>query len=340
MVEVSLYWLVLPPLIFLAVLYIIASLLIERAPPFSLPGRHAFITGATSGVGLATAIRLVQQRVSVTVVARDKDRLAKTEKTLTALAAAHPGVKVLTLACDVCDAQQTAAAVAQSQQALGPVSVFIHCAGAAAPGYFEELPASTHTAQYSLHYLGAVHCLQALVPGMKRSGSGRVVLVCSMAGLSGVFGYTAYSASKFALRGMAEALHMELSPHGVFVSVVCPPDVDSPGFAREEKVKPEETRRISQGSGLWQPDSIAQDIIDVLQRWRFLSALGFDGQCLALLTTGTSPASSAATVLLEFCSLGVIRLISVAYRRWYIALVEQVKKQREKGQVRPIGKQS
>ena len=73
-------------------------------------------------------------------------------------------------------------------------------------------------------------------------GAGHVVLVSSMAGQVGIFGMTAYSASKFALRGFAEALRMECKPHGVKVALVFPPDTDTPGFEQENKTTPPECR--------------------------------------------------------------------------------------------------
>jgi len=74
-----------------------------------------------------------------------------------------------------------------------------------------------------------------------------------------------------------------------------------------------------------------------LKSWRFLISSGFDGQLLTLLTSGTSPASSAALITLEFLSMGLIRFISIFYRAWYIHLVNKVKKQRERGEIRQIG---
>src|SRR5438477_366286 len=82
----------------------------------------------------------------------------------------------------------------------------------------------------------------------------------SLAGLIGVFGYTDYCASKFAIVGFSEALRSELKPHGIMVSVLCPPDVDTPGFAVENTTKPPETVAISEGAKPMTPDEVAAEL--------------------------------------------------------------------------------
>ena len=91
-----------------------------------------------------------------------------------------------------------------------------------------------------------------------------VVFVSSQAGLIGVYGYTAYAASKFAVRGFAETLDMEVKNYDVSVTVSFPPDTDTPGYHEEAKGKPEETKLISAAAGLFQPEEVARyDILPV-----------------------------------------------------------------------------
>ena len=338
--------LVLIPVVSLALLYLVSLLLIERPPPLVLKGKHVFITGGSSGVGLHTAMHLVSAGCLVTIIARDKTKLQQAEKQIAAKAqrgqagSSEAGPAVQALSCDICDEQQVQHTIQQAETRFGPITIFIGCAGSSTPGHFEELPTAQHTAHFALNYMGAVHCLKVLVPRFKARREGRIVLVSSLCALTGVFGFTAYGASKFALRGMAEALHMETAPYGVFVSVVCPPDTDTPGFETENKVKPKETTLISEGSGLFKPDVLGALVLDVLRRWRFLASCGFDGQALCVLSTGTSPASSAALLVVEVCGLGVVRLISVVYRLMYMRIVRQVKQKRESGELPPIGSSS
>lgn len=88
-----------------------------------------------------------------------------------------------------------------------------------------------------VNYLGGVYCTKSVVDSMKSRKFGRILFVSSQAGQIGVYGYTAYSATKFAIRGLAEALQMELKPFNIYISVSYPPDTDTPGFKEELKDK-------------------------------------------------------------------------------------------------------
>lgn len=88
-----------------------------------------------------------------------------------------------------------------------------------------------------VNYLGAVYCTKSVVEPMKQRKFGRIVFVSSQAGQIGIFGYTAYSPTKFALRGLAEALQMELKPYNVYITMAYPPDTNTPGLETENLLK-------------------------------------------------------------------------------------------------------
>ena len=141
---------------------------------------------------------------------------------------------------------------------LGPVKALIHCAGFSAPGRAHQVPEADVRRMTEVNYLGSVMVTQALLPDMMASRNGAIIFTSSLAGLAGVYGLAAYCGSKFAVRGYAEALGMEVAPYGIRVSVNCPPDTDTPGFEEENKTKPEETKLISEGAGLFQPNIVAK----------------------------------------------------------------------------------
>jgi short-subunit dehydrogenase len=118
---------------------------------------------------------------------------------------------------------------------------------------------------------------------MRNSGRGYIVNVASLAGLIGTFGYTDYCASKFGVIGFSEALRSELKPHGIAVSVLCPPDTDTPGFATENRTKPEETRAVSGHTRVMHPDAVAGALLRGMQRRDFLIVPGIESKCAALL---------------------------------------------------------
>ena len=104
---------------------------------------------------------------------------------------------------------------------------------------------------------------------MKARGQGWIANISSVAGFKGVFGYTAYCGSKFAVTGFSEALKSELARHGIGVSLVCPPDTRTPGLDREEETKPEETKRLAASATVLEPDDVAKAIWAGLERSRF-----------------------------------------------------------------------
>ena len=108
----------------------------------------------------------------------------------------------------------------------------------------------------SINYLGSAYTTKAFLPYMisPNRAPRAIIFTSSQAGQLGVYGFTAYSASKYALRGLAEALHMEVAQDNISVQMAFPPDTDTPGFEMEQIDKPEETRLISETSGLFQPE--------------------------------------------------------------------------------------
>jgi 3-dehydrosphinganine reductase len=202
----------------------------------------------------------------LSLVARDRAKLAAARDTLLA---ATPGVQVLVAFADVALESQVLAALSAAQAAHGPVDLLVTAAGVARPGYFEEVPVPAFERAVAVNYLGTVYPLKAVLPAMRLRGSGAVVLVSSGAGLVGLFGYSAYAPTKFALRGLAETLRAELKGTGVSISIVYPPDTDTPQLAEESLTKPVETRALTAGAGIWTADAVARVTLEGVARRKF-----------------------------------------------------------------------
>jgi 3-dehydrosphinganine reductase len=144
----------------------------------------------------------------------------------------------------------------------------------AEPGYFEKLDHAVFERAMAVNFFGSVHAVKAVLPAMRRRRAGTVVLIGSGTGLFGFFGYTAYGASKFALRGFAESLRAELAGSGVHLSIVYPPDTDTPQLAAENRIKPLETAAVTAGGGLWSADAVAACTLSGVARRRFAIAPG------------------------------------------------------------------
>ncbi|NLH80556.1 MAG: SDR family NAD(P)-dependent oxidoreductase [Phyllobacteriaceae bacterium] len=231
----------------------------------------AIVTGGSSGIGLAAATRLARRGHPVVLIARRTEPLAEAAE---AIREAVPGACVAARALDVRDAAALARVVDETAAVHGPIAWLVASAGVVEPGLFVEQPLDSHRAQLEVNYLGTLHAVRAVVPSMRAAGRGRVVLVSSGAGLFGIYGYSAYAPSKFAVRGLAEVLRVELAEHGIAVTLVCPPDTDTPQLAAETAARPAATAAIAAGGGVWSADAVAEAMLAAATRGRFLVAPG------------------------------------------------------------------
>ncbi|MGD9509144.1 MAG: SDR family NAD(P)-dependent oxidoreductase [Geminicoccaceae bacterium] len=252
-----------------------------------MPGERAgraLISGGSSGIGLALAHRLAEAGWDLTLIARDRPRLAAAQAALAAY-----GRAVEICSADVADEAAVAAAMAAATARLGSPDLVVACAGIVVPGRFEVQPAEAFRRSMEVNYLGAVHLVRAALPVM-RAGGGRIVLVASGAALIGLYGHTSYAPSKFAVRGFAEALRSELSAGNIGVSVVYPPDTDTPGFHAERRARPDIADRLAATGGLMSADQVAAAIVRGIARERFVIAPGLPMTAMARLHSLIGPA--------------------------------------------------
>jgi NAD(P)-dependent dehydrogenase (short-subunit alcohol dehydrogenase family) len=193
-------------------------------------GRTVLVTGASRGIGLATARHFAELGADVGLVASRIDGLREAQAGLPD--GSHA------VAADLTDPAECARAVAEVEAELGPVDVLISCAGALRRDYVEDVTPADFEYSYRLHAGAGLWLTQAVLTGMRARGYGRIVLVSSEFGLIGGPSYASYCTGKFALIGLAEVLHHELAGSGVRACVVCPGDVATDQLADEIKWGP------------------------------------------------------------------------------------------------------
>lgn len=200
-------------------------------------GRLVLVTGGSSGMGLSLAQLLAAEGARVWLLARHQNKLEAALRTLPAQQGQLHGM----VTADVTNWDRVHAAVRRIQETAGWPDILIHAAGAAHPAYLEDTGLDIFREMMDLNYFGTVHMAKALVPAMVERGSGYIVNFSSGAGFLAPFGYAAYAPSKYAVRGFSDSLRLELKPKGIRVSIVFPPDTDTPGMENENKTKPYET---------------------------------------------------------------------------------------------------
>ncbi len=181
--------------------------------PETLSSRIWFITGASRGLGRAFALAALERG----------DRVAAAARTITP----HDfdgryGDRLLALPLDVTDREAVFTAVDTAVEHFGRLDIVVNNAGTMSSGMIEEFTEAEARAQLEVNLFGAMWVCQAVLPHLRGQGSGHIVQVSSIAALGGFPSTGMYSASKFALEGMSEALAMEAAPFGVKLSIVQP----------------------------------------------------------------------------------------------------------------------
>ncbi|MFE7837264.1 SDR family oxidoreductase [Streptomyces sp. NPDC057474] len=265
---------------------------LRNTRPMDISSAHVVVTGGSSGIGLATARLLAARGAKLSLIARGADRLETAAKEVSAAATDVPAspkgtsaaaqrmsdtgqqapvaAPVAARAADVADRTALTRAIAELEgEQAQPCDILITSAGLARPGHFLELPDDVFRQMIEVDYFGTLHAIRAVAPGMVERGHGSVVAVSSAAGLLGIFGYSAYGPAKFAVRGLMESVRAELTPRGVHVGVVFPPDVDTPQLAEENRWKPQETRVVGGTIKPLTAEKVAAAIVKGIDRRRF-----------------------------------------------------------------------
>jgi len=192
----------------------------------NLTARTVVITGASSGIGHATAVEMAQRGANLVLAARRLDRLEAVAAECRFL-----GVSAKAVAADVTKPEDCRRLI----ETAGRVDVLVNNAGFAnfdsiADAKLDELHEMMNT-----NYFGAVHCIQAVLPQMLARGEGTIVVLASITGLMGFARMGGYCATKFALIGMTEALRDEVLAKGVRVAMVCPGTTETEFFEKAQR---------------------------------------------------------------------------------------------------------
>lgn len=255
---------------------------LEREAMDSFQHKFAFITGGSTGIGFALAKQIVRQGGGVAILARHPETLAFALAELEGLKT-HAEQKVVTLQADVTQRSDLEKSLLAMVETHGLPDFVFNSAGVAHPGVFEDLGDDIFHWMMDVNYFGTVNVLKPLVPLMQRRGSGVIVNISSVAGFIGVYGYTAYGASKFAVSGFSDALRAELKPYGIQVSVVFPPDTDTPQLAYESRYKPAVTKEIAGSAKLLSADEVAVETLKAVAKGRYIILPGGESKLFYFL---------------------------------------------------------
>jgi NAD(P)-dependent dehydrogenase (short-subunit alcohol dehydrogenase family) len=221
---------------------------------FGPDGKVAVVTGASSGIGEATALRLAAAGVTVVAVARREDRLRALAERVTS----RRGGRIVPHVADVTDTGQVDALAARVRDEFGACHILVNNAGVGGGGFSSraDLDDALHTLEVNL--LGTVRCMAAFVDLLEASAPARVVNVASVAGKLGI-GPAGYAASKFGVVGLSEALGLSWAPRGITVTQL------NPGFIVTEGFPQTHLTGSPFGKLVGAPDDVAARIVEVIR---------------------------------------------------------------------------
>jgi 3-dehydrosphinganine reductase len=237
-----------------------------------------FITGGSSGIGLATAELLAAQGCNLVLFARGQKMLDEACKNIKTRIGTSQSVN--TLSMDVSDNTDVQQKIKAAIEQFGVPDILINSAGVGSGDYFENISYEQFDRLMKINVYGTRNTISAILPFMKQKSGGHIVNISSMAGLVGMFGYTSYCATKYALVGFSECLRSELKRFNMKVTLVCPPEVKTPFLDEEAKTLPPEARVVKNFSGLMTPEQAAQAIVRGIKNRKFLVVPGIAAKFL------------------------------------------------------------
>lgn len=240
--------------------------------------KNIIITGASQGIGAAMAQELAAMGANLLLMARNQKNLARICEELSQK---YPEADFYYYAGDITNANTILKATELAEEKFSQLHGLINNAGFARPGYFEKLPADDFEQTMQLNYLAAVHMTRSMLPLMQQDSF--ISYTSSVVGYLGVFGFTSYAPSKFALIGFAQSLRQELWFRKIHISVLCPPDTDTPGLKEEDHGKPIETLELSKSAKLMDANVVAKRFLKKLSRKKFMININFESSLFYIL---------------------------------------------------------
>ncbi|KAF5343261.1 hypothetical protein D9757_015147 [Collybiopsis confluens] len=254
-------------------------------------GQHCYVTGGSSGLGLAVAVSLASRGADVSIVARNEERLAAALEQIGG-ARQSPDQKFHSYSYSLTDPDASAAALEAASESHGgkmPDAIFL-CAGSSAPRFFvEEDAKSLQKGMDNSYWVQAYSALAYAKHIAKEKTPGKIVFVSSLLGYMSLIGYASYAPGKHALRGLAETLRSEMILYECSVHIMFPGNIDSPGYVEENRIKPKITLEIESTDKPESPEALANSLIEGVQRGDFHIAPGMLGDIFRSSAVGSTP---------------------------------------------------
>ncbi|HYV95087.1 MAG TPA: SDR family NAD(P)-dependent oxidoreductase [Chitinophagales bacterium] len=219
--------------------------------------KRILITGGSSGIGFALAKKFAAEKNNIIIVARDMIRMERAKKEISML---DSSVEVDCFSADLSKEHECNLVCNLIKKKFSSLDVLVNNAGDILCGRFEDPDLAEMKRSFNLNYWGMALMTRELIPLLEKSITPHIIFMSSIAGYTGLFGYSHYAPAKFAVTGLAECLRMELKDKKISVSVVFPPDTDTPMLGYEHEHTLRESRALSAGAKVMSVDTVAEKI--------------------------------------------------------------------------------
>ncbi|MHA1671754.1 MAG: SDR family oxidoreductase [Promethearchaeota archaeon] len=231
--------------------------LLKRQP---FKDKSAIVCGGSQGIGKATAKLFVQLGGNVCIVARTLEKLKATAEEIKSVII-NENQFVEIISCDTSNMDQVESLFNEYIKNFGVPDYLFNIVGISLPDYTEKLTIENFRFHMNTNFFGQLCPIKTLLPHYIARKEGYFINMSSVAGFIGLMGYAAYTSTKFAIVGLSEVLRNEYKPYNINVSMIFPPDTNTPGLREEAKTRPEELNIISERGGLLQPEEVAEKIL-------------------------------------------------------------------------------
>ena len=229
-----------------------------------IKGKVVIVTGASSGIGEATALLFGQEGAKVVLAARRLERLQALAGEIQSM---NTGAETLVIQADLSLLEDIQSLIRQTLERFGRIDVLVNNAGFGRLDWLENLdPIKDIEAQFDVNVLGLVHATRQALPVMIKQRSGHIINMGSMAGLVATPTYTIYAASKHAVHGFSEALRREVKPWGIDVSILYPGGVKTE-FGEHAKIR-RKTKATTPKFLSLSAEEVAREVVQLVRRPR------------------------------------------------------------------------
>jgi 3-dehydrosphinganine reductase len=233
--------------------------------------KNILITGGSKGIGLEMAKELGRLGANIAILARNKDDLEAAKEEIEP----SGNIRVVAYACDVTDAEMLSDCVNMVRFEFGSIDGVIANSGYCHPGNFHEIDIQDFDRQIDTNLKGVIYTLRYAIPYILENDlGGFVAITSSPAGSAGIFGFSAYGATKGALNNLAHVLRQEYGDKKIRVHLLMPPDTDTAGYQEEIKLYPPETKSILGGGPLMSPEVVGKKLVRGIANQKSIVVVG------------------------------------------------------------------